>query len=89
MIVGIDLGTTYSSAAIMIDDNIVMIRNSLGSTTTPSYISFINKDEIYVGELAKLLPSNERNVIFNTKRFLEKKLMTQTLRKYNKNYPLI
>ena len=34
LVLGIDLGTTYSSAAVMIDKNIVMIRNSLGSTTT-------------------------------------------------------
>jgi len=36
LILGIDLGTTYSCASVMIDKNIVMIRNSLGSTTTPS-----------------------------------------------------
>ena len=68
LILGIDLGTTYSCAAVMIDNNIIMIRNSLGSTTTPSYISFIDKNEVYVGELAKLLPSNEKNIIYNTKR---------------------
>ena len=87
LIIGIDLGTTYSSAAIMIDDNIVMIRNSLGSTTTPSYISFINKDEIYVGELAKLLPSNERNVIFNTKRLLGKKIDDPDIKEIQKKLP--
>ena len=74
LILGIDLGTTYSCAAIMIDTNIIMIRNSLGLTTTPSYISFLSKNEVYVGELAKLLPSNEKNIIFNIKRLLGKKM---------------
>ena len=74
LILGIDLGTTYSCAAVMIDNNIIMIRNSLGSTTTPSYISFIDKNEVYVGELAKLLPSNEKNIIYNTKRLLGKNI---------------
>ena len=74
LILGIDLGTTYSCAAVMIDNNIIMIRNSLGSTTTPSYISFIDKNEVYVGELAKLLPSNEKNILYNTKRLLGKNI---------------
>ena len=72
LILGIDLGTTLSCASVMIDKNIIMIRNSLGSTTTPSFIAFLSKNEVYVGELAKLLPSNARNIIYNTKRLLGK-----------------
>jgi len=74
LVLGIDLGTTYSCAAVMIDKNIIMIRNSLGSTTTPSYISFVDQNEVYVGELSKLLPSDEKNIIFNTKRLLGKNI---------------
>jgi len=74
LVLGIDLGTTYSCAAVMIDKNIIMIRNSLGSTTTPSYISFVDRNEVYVGELSKLLPSDEKNIIFNTKRLLGKNI---------------
>ena len=87
LIIGIDLGTTYSCAAIMIDKNIVMIRNSLGSTTTPSYISFITKNEVYVGELAKLLPSNEKNVIFNIKRLLGKSIDDEEVKEMKKRLP--
>ena len=64
LVLGIDLGTTYSCAAVMIEDKIVMIRNSLGLTTTPSFIYFLNKDEVYVGELVKLLPSNEKKIFY-------------------------
>ena len=74
LVLGIYLGTTYSCAAVMIDKNIIMIRNSLGSTTTPSYISFVDRNEVYVGELSKLLPSDEKNIIFNTKRLLGKNI---------------
>ena len=74
LVLGIDLGTTYSCAAVMIDKNIIMIRNFLGSTTTPSYISFVDQNEVYVGELSKLLPSDEKNIIFNTKRLLGKNI---------------
>ena len=43
LILGIDLGTTYSCAAVMIENNVIMIRNSLGQTTTPSFIYFLSK----------------------------------------------
>ena len=87
LILGIDLGTTYSSAAVMIDNNIVMIRNSLGSTTTPSYISFLSKNEVYVGELSKLLPSNDKNIIFNTKRLLGKSIDDNDIKELSKKLP--
>ena len=87
LVLGIDLGTTYSSAAVMIDKNIVMIRNSLGSTTTPSYISFLSKNEVYVGELAKLLPSDAKNIIFNTKRLLGKNLEDEEIREMKTKLP--
>ena len=70
LILGIYLGTTYSCAAVMIENNVIMIRNSLGQTTTPSFIYFLSKNEVYVGELAKLLPAEEKNIIYNTKRLL-------------------
>ena len=72
LVLGIDLGTTFSCASVMIDKYIIVIRNSLGSTTTPSFIAFINKEEAYVGELSKLLPSNAKNIIYNTKRLIGK-----------------
>ena len=84
LILGIDLGTTYSCASVMIDKNIVMIRNSLGSTTTPSYVFFHNKNEVYVGELAKLLPSNEKNILYNIKRLLGKNIEDKEIKKMQK-----
>ena len=74
MILGIDLGTTYSAASVMIDDQIIMIENSLGLRATPSFVSFFGPHEICVGELAKLRPSNESNIIYNSKRLLGKTL---------------
>ena len=87
LILGIDLGTTYSSAAVMIDKNILMIRNSLGLTTTPSYISFLSKNEVYVGELAKLLPPNKKNIVFNVKRLLGKSLENEEIKEIKEKLP--
>ena len=50
LILGIDLGTTYSCGAIMIEQKIIVIENSLGLRTTPSYVSFLSPNERVVGE---------------------------------------
>ena len=87
LILGIDLGTTYSCAAVMIENNVIMIRNSLGQTTTPSFIYFLSKDEVYVGELAKLLPSGEKNIIYNIKRLLGRNLDDEEIEKIKNKLP--
>ena len=67
LILGIDLGTTYLTACILIEDKIIVIPNSLGSRNTPSYIMFLGPNERCVGELAKLFPfSDDKNIIFNS-----------------------
>ena len=87
LILGIDLGTTYSCASVMIDKNIIMIRNSLGSTTTPSFIAFLNKKEVYVGELAKLLPSNAKNIVYNAKRLIGKSIEQKEIKELMRSLP--
>ena len=53
MILGIDLGTTYSVAACLTEENeIEVIENAEGSKITPSVVLF-EDDKITVGEEAK------------------------------------
>lgn len=66
-----------------------MIRNSLGSTTTPSFIYFLNRKEVCVGELVKLLPSNEKNIIYNIKRLLGKNIDDKEVAKIRNNLPFL
>ena len=87
LVLGIDLGTTNSCAAVMIEDKIIMIRNALGSTTTASFLYFLNEKEVYVGDLAKLLPSNEKNIIYNIKRLLGQKIDDDEIKKIKKKLP--
>jgi len=74
LILGIDFGTTYSCASIVLDDKIIVIQNSLGKRTTPSYVVFLENDKICAGDLAKLQPSYEENIIYNIKRLIGKNL---------------
>jgi molecular chaperone DnaK len=54
VIVGIDLGTTYSAVATLgPDGRPTVLPNRLGEPTTPSCVSFVGPDEVLVGTLAK------------------------------------
>lgn len=53
MIVGIDLGTTHSLAAIWRDGNSQLVPNSLGEVLTPSVVGIDTDGSILVGQAAK------------------------------------
>ncbi|MCR5626637.1 MAG: Hsp70 family protein [Lachnospiraceae bacterium] len=54
MILGIDLGTTYSAAAYLDgDDNVQVVVNSEGQRTTPSVFYEESQGNIIIGEVAK------------------------------------
>lgn len=78
LVLGIDFGTTYSTSSVMIDKVPIAIPNDVGQLSTPSYISFIDDKSYFVGELAKLTPSFDKNTIYGIKRLIG--------RKYNENY---
>ena len=88
LILGIDLGTTYSCACVMLDNDIIMIENSLGLRTTPSYVWFLEPNKICIGELAKLQPSYEcKNIIYNTKRFFGRNMNDKEIKEIIPDLP--
>ncbi len=52
-IIGIDLGTTNSLAAVYRDGTVELIPNSLGEYMTPSVVSFGEGGEVFAGNIAK------------------------------------
>ena len=54
-IIGIDLGTTNSSAAHMTSDGPQLIPNALGETLTPSIVGVDEEDKLLVGRAAREL----------------------------------
>ena len=70
-ILGIDLGTTNSCMAVLEGGETKVIQNSEGNRTTSSVVTFKNKEEIIVGELAKRQAiTNPEHTIFSIKRHM-------------------
>ena len=69
IILGIDLGTTNSCAAIMEGKNPKVLENPEGKRTTPSIVSFKN-DEVLVGDVAKRQMITNPNTIHSIKRLM-------------------
>ena len=60
-------GTTYSCVATYEGSNVEIIANEQGSFTTPSFVSF-NEKERLIGEAAKNQAAmNPRNTVFDVK----------------------
>ncbi len=70
-IIGIDLGTTNSCVAIMVNGEPVVIPNQDGDRTTPSVVGFQKGKEKLVGNMAKRQQvTNPESTVYSIKRFM-------------------
>ncbi len=69
-IIGIDLGTTYSSASVYLNGEIKIIPNEIGEKSSPSYVSFFNCNEKLIGTFAKERIIKDQKIIYNSKRLI-------------------
>jgi molecular chaperone DnaK len=75
-VVGIDLGTTNSCVAVMMEgqDRPVVIPNSEGARTTPSVVGFAPSGERLVGQVARRQAlTNPENTVYAVKRLMGRK----------------
>src|SRR5438105_926611 len=86
-VVGIDLGTTYSSIAIRRNGQVEVITNDQGNKTTPSYVAFTETERM-MGESAKNQAGyNPTNTIFDVKRLIGRKFSDPGVQADIKHYP--
>lgn len=72
VVIGIDLGTTYSCIGYFNNDKVDIIPNAQGNRTTPSCVAFTN-EEIHIGDSAANQASlNPENTIYDIKRLMGK-----------------
>src|SRR3990167_7181173 len=87
-ILGIDLGTTNSAMAVVINGEAKIIENKEGARTTPSIVAITKAGERAVGVLAKRQSiTNHENTIFSVKRLIGRKFSDPEVQKDKKNLP--
>ncbi len=87
-ILGIDLGTTNSAMAVVIDGEPKIIENKEGARTTPSIVAISKTGERVVGVLAKRQSvTNPHNTIFSVKRLIGRKFSDAEVQRDKKNLP--
>jgi L1 cell adhesion molecule like protein len=86
LILGIDLGTTYSCFGIYLNDKVEIISNEQGNRTLPSYVSFTD-EERYIGETAKVMAGqNPFNTVYDAKRLIGRKFKDECVQNDLEHY---
>ena len=81
-IIGIDLGTTNSCVAVLVDGKAKVIENAEGDRTTPSIVAFTEDGEVLVGQSAKRQSvTNPTNTLNAVKRLIGRKFKDDVVQK--------
>ncbi len=87
-VIGIDLGTTNSCAAIMEGGEAKVITNAEGGRTTPSIVAISEDGKRLVGQIAKRQAiTNPENTVFGVKRLIGRRFSSQEVQKDKKILP--
>ena len=87
-VIGIDLGTTNSCVAVMVDDQPEVVANSEGARTTPSMVAYLESGERLVGQIAKRqAATNPDRTIFAVKRLIGRKFEAEEVQAFSKVAP--
>jgi molecular chaperone DnaK len=87
-VIGIDLGTTNSCAAIMEGGDAKVITNAEGGRTTPSVVAISEDGKRLVGQIAKRQAiTNPENTVFGVKRLIGRRYSSPEIQKDKKILP--
>ena len=86
--VGIDLGTTLSEVAVIVNGEPKVLENREGSKLTPSVVAMTKGGERLVGVLAKRQQiTNPKNTVFSVKRLIGRRFGDQEVQRDKKLLP--
>lgn len=87
VVVGIDLGTTYSAVAIFRGDRVEVIANDQGNRVTPSMVTFLESGERLIGESAKFLASTHpTRTVYDAKRLIGRGMQDRSVQADKKSF---
>jgi molecular chaperone DnaK len=87
-VIGIDLGTTYSCLAALIEDVPKVIPNLEGASTTPSMVCFTSSGETLIGNLAlRQAVTNPDKTLFAIKRLIGRKFRSPEVQEARRRLP--
>jgi molecular chaperone DnaK len=90
IVLGIDLGTSNSVAAVMVDDRIVIIADAEGNRIHPSVVSFHPSGTVICGHKAKARRIvDPENTVFSTKRLIGRRFSSPEVRAVRARSPFV
>lgn len=89
VVIGIDLGTTYSCVGVyMPDGKVLMVPNDRGQITTPSYVGWNERGKRFVGMTAKSMAAQHpRTTLFDVKRIIGQRIEDEGVERDISHFP--
>ncbi|OMJ25048.1 78 kDa glucose-regulated protein-like protein [Smittium culicis] len=87
VVIGIDLGTTYSCVGVHKNGRVEIIANEQGNRITPSYVAWTKDGERLIGDAAKnQAANNPENTLFDSKRLIGMNFNSEEVKKDMKHW---